>query len=270
MYSGSVETAESSSEFRYDWRKSGGMERRHLSGAFLMPLALLVILMAISSAADGAEGKAEGGTMSSLHAVTQLLAEDVQTGTLLVSEGDCLAVQAYTQSPYTHVGAVVVRNGQPFVYDACKSSGVRCQTLANYLKSQIETEVHVLYPCKTFTDGRAGQFGRRLDSQLGRPYAVRHHVTGESVDGVHCSEYVSDALACCGLIRVQKAANVSPASLVLGVTRSRVYRPAQTVKISRSQAPEPRAATWYGRLWQDTRTCTSDCYRQTRAWFVCD
>ena len=208
--------------------------------------------------------------VGSLEEATKVLCPQLQTGTLLVSEGDCLAVQVYTQSPYTHVGAVVMRNGQPFVYDACKSTGVRCSTLANYLKTQINHEVHVLQPRKAFSEGGAGEFVRRLDSQLGRPYCVRHHLTGESVDGVHCAEYVSDALASCRVLKVRNAANVSPASLVLGVTRSHIYSPLQTIRIVRQVTSQPRAASWYGRLWQDTKSCTANCYRQTRAWFVCD
>jgi hypothetical protein len=227
-----------------------------------------LVIVALAGAAPNAS--ADNTAVGSLQEATKLLSPQVQTGTLLVSEGDCLAVQAYTQSPYTHVGAVVMRDGQPFVYDACKSTGVRCSTLANYLKTQINHEVHVLQPRKEFPEDGAVEFARRLDSQLGRPYCVRHHLTGESVDGVHCAEFVSDALATCRVIKVRNAANVSPASLVQGVTQSQIYSPLRTVRIRQVQAPEPRAATWYGRVWQDTKSCTANCYRQTRAWFVCD
>ena len=237
---------------------------------FRKSCALLALLVATAGVAEAGEAVAEFAKVSSVREISRLLKDQVQTGTLLVSEGDCLAVRAYTQSPYTHVGAVVIRNGQPFVYDACKSSGVRCLTLANYLTSQIDTEVHVLQPSKRLTEDGAGRFARRLDSQLGRPYSVRHHLTGETVDGVHCSEYVCDALAHCRLLKVRKAANVSPASLVLGVTRSGVYSPAKTVRVVSQEVKEPRAATWYGRLWQDTKTCTASCYQQSRAWFTCD
>lgn len=230
-------------------------------------MSWLVIVALAGAAPDASAGNTAVG---SLQEATSILRPQVQTGTLLVSEGDCLAVQAYTQSPYTHVGAVVMRNGQPFVYDACKSTGVRCSTLANYLKTQIDHEVHVLQPRKALSEDGAGEFARRLDSQLGRPYSVRHHLTGESVDGVHCAEYVTDALASCRLLKVENAANVSPASLVVGVTRAKVYSPLQTIRIVGQVTPQPRAASWYGRLWQDTKNCTASCYRQTRAWFVCD
>lgn len=203
-------------------------------------------------------------------AVVHRLSGQVTTGTLLVSQGDCLAVRVYTRSPYTHVGAVVVRAGQILVYDACKSSGVRCQTLANYLMSQIEGEVHVLQPRRELSAAAAAKFVQRLDSQLGRPYSIRHHLTGESAEGVHCSEYVSDALAACGLIRIRNAANVSPASLVQGIVQSRVYTPAETFCLRRPTDDVPRASTWYGRLWQDTKTCTIECCRRSRAWFLCD
>ncbi len=41
------------------------------------------------------------------------LTSRVQTGTLLFSKGDCLAVRIYTQSAYTHVAMIVMRNGEP-------------------------------------------------------------------------------------------------------------------------------------------------------------
>ncbi len=228
-----------------------------------------LVIVALAGATPDAS--AAPTDVRSVQEAARILASQVQTGTLLVSEGDCLAVQAYTRSPFTHVGAVVMRHGQPFVYDASKSTGVRCSTLANYLKTQIDHEVHVLQPRTEFSDDGAGDFARRLDSQLGRPYSVRHHLTGESVEGVHCAEYVSDALATCRVIKVRNAANVSPASLVRGITRSKIYEPLRTVRIAEATAAlEPTATTWYGRLWQDTRSCTANCYRQTRAWFVCD
>ena len=78
-------------------------------------MSWLVIVALAGAAPDASAGNTAVG---SLQEATSILRPQVQTGTLLVSEGDCLAVQAYTQSPYTHVGAVVMRNGQPFVTPA--------------------------------------------------------------------------------------------------------------------------------------------------------
>src|SRR5690606_25692047 len=57
---------------------------------------------------------------------------ELQTGTLLFSEGDCLAIRVYTASPYTHVALVCVEEGEPFVYDSMNGVGVRRLSLAEY------------------------------------------------------------------------------------------------------------------------------------------
>src|SRR5690348_3297244 len=75
-----------------------------------------------------------------------VLASSLQTGSLLVCEGDCLAVKVFTGSPYTHVAAIVIRNGDPFVYESANGAGVRCRTLTSFLAAQENTEVHVYHP----------------------------------------------------------------------------------------------------------------------------
>ncbi len=72
-----------------------------------------LVIVALAGATPVAP--ADSTAVGSLEEATKVLCPQVQTGTLLVSEGDCLAVQVYTQSPFTHVGAVVMRDGQPFV-----------------------------------------------------------------------------------------------------------------------------------------------------------
>jgi len=74
------------------------------------------------------------------------LASRVQTGTLLFSKGDCLAVRIYTQSAYTHVAMIVMRNGEPLVYDSMNGTGVRCLTLKNYLNTQRPATIHLFQP----------------------------------------------------------------------------------------------------------------------------
>src|SRR5437016_1545437 len=84
-------------------------------------------------------------------AAVAAMAAELQTGSLIVSRGDCLAVKVYTVSPYTHVAAVVIRRGDPYVYDSTNGSGVRCQTLANYLASQCPAVVHLFHPRAPFS-----------------------------------------------------------------------------------------------------------------------
>lgn len=201
--------------------------------------------------------------------VAASLSKQVQTGTLLFSQGDCLAVRVFTQSPYTHVAAVVMRDGRPYVYDSTSGAGVRRQSLTKYLASQSPDVVHVFQPRKQFSKKRRRQFQKHLDSQLGKPYAIKHHLTGERADGIHCSEYVTDALEACQVIRAKQPSRVSPASLVEGIVKADLYTASKTLKLKLKSKPRPKSAGWCGRLWFDTKQCTHNCCVKMQRWFLC-
>lgn len=227
-------------------------------------------LLALALAGTSPSGvSVENVEVTSLGAVAEELRPNLQTGTLLVSEGDCLAVRVYTQSPFTHVAAVVLRNGRPFVYDAANGVGVRCQTLENYLRTQSPDELHVFQPAGIMNAGRQKQFEAWLDDQLGRPYAVSHHLSGERGDGVHCAEYVSEALDKCGVINVENPAKVSPASLVKGITLHDLYSQSQTVRVVAPTVQTESATSWYGHVWQSTKICTASCFSKIRRCVFC-
>jgi len=222
-----------------------------------------------------AGGSPSGTTVENTQVVTSFdeaakeLRPVLETGTLLVSQGDCLAVRIYTQSPFTHVAAVVQRNGRPFVYDSANGVGVRCQTLENYLRTQSPDELHVFQPRRSLSAKCQKQFSSWLDEQLGRPYAVTHHISGERGDGVHCAEYISEALGQCGVIKVKNPAKVSPASLVKGITIHNVYTQGETVCVI-CPTPEPAPPeTWYGKAWQCTKSCTATCVSRFRRCVLC-
>lgn len=200
--------------------------------------------------------------------VAQIEAESV-TGTLLVSEGDCLAVKTFTGSPYTHVGTIVHRDGRCFVYDSTAGHGVRCQTLSNYVKWLDQHEVRLLHPSKPFSSGTEQAFVRHLESELGRPYAVLHHLTGERCDGVHCAEYVTEALVAANRMTVAKAPRVSPASLVAGVTQSGVYQEGGRFQRELPIAVRPEPTSWCAGCWRDTKDCMKWCWKKTRGAILC-
>ncbi len=104
---------------------------------------------------------------SSPASATSHLAGKVQTGTLLVSKGDCLAVKVFTCSRYTHVAAVVVENGKPYVYESTNGHGVRRQTLAAYLAAESPNCIYVLNPKKPFSSKRGKAFRTYLQGELG-------------------------------------------------------------------------------------------------------
>lgn len=197
------------------------------------------------------------------------IASESSTGTLLVSEGDCLAVRTFTGSPYTHVGTVAVRDGRLFVYDSTSGQGVRCQTLENYVRWLDQHEVRLLHPARPLTGESERAFVRHLDGELGRPYAVLHHLTGERCEGLHCAEYVTDALVAANRLTVQKAPKVSPASLVVGVTTSGVYTDGTRLRLE----PPPRVVSesdsWCSRCWGETKDCAKWCWKKTRGLVLC-
>lgn len=231
-------------------------------------MSCLIVLALAGGAPIGDPQRTE---FESLDQVASVVESDARTGTLLVTQGDCLAVRIYTQSPYTHVAAIVMRNGRPVVYDSIKGAGVRCLPLKTYLQSVGQDAIHIFQPRRQFDEGRAGKFEAALDSQLGQPYAVKHHLSGERGEGLHCSEYVTDALMACGMVKANQPARVSPASLVEGITKHGIYSSGTTLQISPPAASEPKPETgWCAGLWEDTKSCTADCWKKVRGWCLCE
>jgi hypothetical protein len=197
------------------------------------------------------------------------LAKQVQTGSLIVSRGDCLAVKAFSASRFTHVATVVIDDGNIYCYDSAAGDGVRKQTLAMYLDSQREASLHPFHPSQPLTKEQVERLESHLDSQLGRPYAIKHHVTGGRAKGIHCAEYATEGLIACGLLSAKEPSRVSPASLVDGLLKAELYKEADTLQLAPEPPPQPAATHWCCQLWLDTKQCTSQCYRQMRAWFCC-
>ncbi|MGE5195273.1 MAG: hypothetical protein ACM3U2_22500 [Deltaproteobacteria bacterium] len=201
-------------------------------------------------------------------AFTQFAGE-LQTGSLIISQGDCLAVKIYSASAYTHVAAVVVHDGEASVYDATGGAGVRKQSLRDYFVCQGNHTLHFFHPCRPFSEKRAQCFEQHLESQLGRPYAILHHLTGERAAGLHCSEYVTDALIAAGTVRARQPSRVSPATLVEGILKADLYRQEGTVQPVPDSPERPASGGWCARLWFDTRQCTRACCGKLRGWFFC-
>jgi hypothetical protein len=197
------------------------------------------------------------------------LTSQLQTGTLLFSEGDCLAVRVYTASRYTHVAVVCIENGGPFVYDSMNGVGVRRLRLAEYFASQSPHEIHVLHPCRPLTAEQGSQLQAYLSSQLGRPYSIHHHLSGKRADGLHCSEYATDALMSVGLITAQRPPKVSPASLSTGITHSGISAAGGTVTLDPPAAPQEPAANRCHQWWLDTKQCTIICCNKLSGWLLC-
>lgn len=197
------------------------------------------------------------------------LSTRVETGTLLFSKGDCLAVRIFTQSPYTHVAMIVMRNGEPVVYDSMNGAGARCLTLKNYLNTQRPAAIHVFHPRSAFTAEMTEEYERLLDQKLGTPYSIKHHLTGKRSNGIHCAEYAMDALSACHLMQAKSPPKVSPASLLKGIVQAKRYVPAVTFQLEKPPAIAEKPRNWCHQIWIDTKNCTSACCVKLRGWVLC-
>lgn len=191
-----------------------------------------------------------------------------ESGSLIFSQGDCLAVKLFSGSPYTHVGVVVRQAGQHWVYDSMSGVGVRKTPLEEYVLLQTPCTLHVIHPQKPFDVDETAALADYLESQLGRHYSVKHHLTGCEAEGIHCAEYAVSGFMAANRLKADRPAKVSPGSLLVGVQEAGQARDGGTFLLS----PAPiavEARGWWSQLWLDTKTCTGDCCQQMRRWFVC-
>lgn len=212
---------------------------------------------------------ADANTPAPSDEVVAELTQGLRTGSLIFSQGDCLAVKIFSQSSYTHVAGVVERAGEFVVYDSMSGIGVRKTPLVEYLRQQIPSSIHIVHPRVSFVDGKASAYEQHLESQLGRKYAVKHHLTGNRCDGVHCSEYITDALMAAELIAARQPSRVSPGSLLEGVMASNAYRDGNRLELKVVEPPLPPNRPWYQRAWSCTKTCCSKSASQLRRWVLC-
>ncbi|MBS0266801.1 MAG: hypothetical protein JSS02_33040, partial [Planctomycetes bacterium] len=200
---------------------------------------------------------------------TAVLADEVRTGSLIFSQGDCLAVKAYSASRYTHVATVVVEDNGIYCYDSTAGIGVRKLPLAEYVQSQRQAVLHPYHPQTPFTPEQTRQVADHLDSQLGRPYGITHHMSGRRATGLHCAEYATDGLIACGILQAKAPARVSPASLAVGILKADLYAATDSLQLAPEPTPVPVDEGCCARLWRETCLCTGACYRQLLAWFCC-
>lgn len=208
-------------------------------------------------------------TSSSPAAVAEALTPELQTGTLIFTKGDCIAVKVFTASPYTHVAGVVMKDGKPHVYDSTSGVGTRCLTFEDWLETQRPDSIHVFQPAEAFTPARAERFVALLEEDLDRPYSVKHHLTGRRCDGRHCAEYMTDALCSAKMIQAKSPPRVSPASLREGLLRADLYVAGSSYQLTRVEPIAEKGNGWCSQLWIDTKICTADCWAKVRRSCLC-
>ena len=197
---------------------------------------------------------------SSPAAAAAIVSPTLETGSLLFSDGKCLAVKIFSRSRYTHVATVVREPSGLFVYDSQNDIGVRRLPLAKYLALTEGDEIEIVNPARSFDTARADHYQDYLESQLGRPYDIMHHLTGSRSEGVHCAEYLTDALMAVNLVTAENPSRVSPASLRSGLLSNDLYDRSAILLID---APEPERAegqNWCHEFWLETKDCCRTCW----------
>ena len=207
---------------------------------------------------------------SSIDNAHELISHKAETGTLLFSKGDCLAVRVFSRSSYTHVATIVREENRLTVYDSMNGMGVRKLSLRDYLQSRGSDVIHLYHPVQPFDNQNSVCFRNHLEQELGKPYAVRHHWGGKRGKGIHCAEYMTDALQSCKIVHANHPANVSPGSLLEGITKYHIYNSGEVITLEAKQA----AVTEQGgnrchQLWIDTKICTRKCCHKLQGWFLC-
>ncbi|WP_373653089.1 YiiX/YebB-like N1pC/P60 family cysteine hydrolase [Schlesneria sp. DSM 10557] len=197
------------------------------------------------------------------------ISQNLQTGSLIFSQGDCLAVKVFSRSSYTHVGGVVAKDGQFIVYDSMNGAGVGKTSLEEYVRRQTPSTLHIVHPTAPFSSSKAAAFEQHLESQLGRKYSVKHHLTGKRCDGLHCAEYMTDALMNAEVLFAKQPPRVSPGSLFEGVTATKAYQEGSHFELKVSDPPPALDRPWYERAWNCTSTTCRKSASQMRRWFVC-
>lgn len=210
-----------------------------------------------------------GAASATVQAAADEIAALVTTGSLICTRGDCLAVRVYTASSVTHVASVVVQNDGPWVYESTNGAGVRKLPLADYLGTQSPNHVRVFRPHVRLTADQATAFETYLEAQLGRPYSVKHHLTGNRSRGLHCAEYATEALARTELITVQNSVKVSPASLIEGVVQNGIHDELIDREIAEPEPPADPGRNCCERFWDGTKSLCAASGRKLSGWFLC-
>jgi hypothetical protein len=160
------------------------------------------------------------------------IAAYAQTGTLIFSQGDCLAVKDVYQKSLHARGGGRDRGRKALRLRQHERHGRPQAPVGKYCRSECPNTMHVYKPNTKFSKRRQELFVKHLESELGRDYAVKHHLSGKRAEGIHCAEYVMDALAACRLMRADEPAKVSPDSLRQGVEQAGLYDKALVVNLT--------------------------------------
>ncbi|MCA8988863.1 MAG: hypothetical protein KDA78_14535 [Planctomycetaceae bacterium] len=204
--------------------------------------------------------------------VHNLFSEQAVDGAMIMHQGDCLAVKVFTQSPYTHVAMMFCNEeGRWVVYDSANGTGVRKSELIDYLTECAPNHLVLLNPNQPLSEDQKSRLLLALEEQIGRPYGIKHHISGKPAKGVHCSEYITSAMVSAGYLTAERPAKVSPASLRAGLLNHHLYSEiAETEMIVASIPPVPQS-TWCSQMWSDTKACFSGTYQKcSRMFFCCD
>lgn len=151
-----------------------------------------------------------------------------EEGSLLVFKGSHRIVERWTNSPYTHVAVVLKNEKGLYVYEATKPEGVRKMPLRAFLdmvQKEDGIELYVMNPKHPFTVEQTSIMLEYLKSQMGRKYSILGYIRGQNVEGIHCSELISNMLEKIGVEFDQHAGKIAPIDLIQHKGVLEIYHP---------------------------------------------
>ena len=122
---------------------------------------------------------------------------------LIFLENGSKIVQRESDSTITHVGIILKRDNDYFVYEADKPE-VKKTLLEDYINKiddynkrkneKRKLSVWIKYTNTKLPSDKRIQLENYLEKQIGRKYSIQSYVYGLPATGIHCSEYIGNSL----------------------------------------------------------------------------
>ena len=141
--------------------------------------------------------------------------------TVIYLENSNAIVERYTGSEISHVALAVNDGVTTWVYEATPRE-VRRLSWSSYVDELARLndgrrrpiKAFVMKPKRLLTQDQRERLVSYLDSQIGRRYSVKSYVRHMPSDGIHCAEYVANALMSANQLNADRSYRLNPAALV--------------------------------------------------------
>lgn len=174
------------------------------------------------------------------------------SGSLVVLEDSNKLVATWTDSNITHLGVLMHKDGQAWIYEATPGV-VRRVGYTAYQRELSEQNrrrkqpirMWIMQPQMPYSNAQLDRMQAYLDGQLGRRYSVKGYVQKRPVAGIHCAELASTALSKGERVIFASPHTQSPGAVCTEV--SRVYRAAERIPLP----VVPDTDSWCSQAWDE-------------------